>query len=253
MSNQLPILKPSLVIALLVILALITVFSRPNAPVPPVIPIVPLATTTTTIPPEVPRQPAAQSVLLDVPFTAQAPFAQWSDPRQQDACEEAVSLMAVKWAKSEKIAGREEARAEILAITQFEQEKYNGERDTSAQDTAKRIINDYYQYPQAQVLTVNSAQDLIDQLRLGHLVIVPANGRALGNPYFTQPGPERHMLVIKGFNLKTSEFITNDPGVRQGENYRYPINVLFNAIRDYPTGSHVPITTIEKKMIVVSK
>ena len=34
-------------------------------------------------------------VLLNVPFTSQAPFGEWSDPRHQDGCEEAAALMAV--------------------------------------------------------------------------------------------------------------------------------------------------------------
>ncbi len=35
------------------------------------------------------------SILLDVPFTSQAPFAEWSDLVYQNACEEAVLVMAI--------------------------------------------------------------------------------------------------------------------------------------------------------------
>ena len=79
------------------------------------------------------------------------------------------------------------------------------------------------------------------------------NGQKLGNPFFTAPGPERHMLVVIGYDPEKLEFITNDPGTRQGEAYRYPVNVLWLAIRDYPTGDHEPITEVVKKMIVIGR
>jgi hypothetical protein len=61
------------------------------------------------------------------------------------------------------------------------------------------------------------------------------------------------MVVIRGYDVDTKEFITNDVGTRQGENYRYPESVLFNAIRDYPTGDHLPITGFTKSAILVWK
>lgn len=84
-------------------------------------------------------------------------------------------------------------------------------------------------------------------------MVVPTNGRALGNPNFTAPGPERHMLVLIGYDPETKEFITNDPGTRQGRHYRYHEEVLFSAIRDYPTGDRVPITSVSKPGIIVSR
>ncbi|KKU51956.1 MAG: hypothetical protein UX75_C0058G0008, partial [Candidatus Moranbacteria bacterium GW2011_GWE2_47_10] len=55
----------------------------------------------------------------------------------------------------------------------------------------------------------------------------------------------------------SKEFITNDSGTRNGEGYRYGENVLFGAVRDYPTGNHYekPIdeSVIERNMIVVGR
>lgn len=195
-----------------------------------------------------------KSVLNDVPFTSQAPFGEWSDPKQQDACEEATSLMAVRFAKNQTQAlTKAEARLEILAIAKFQQDKYGDSRDTSANDTMERIINGYYGLSRVSLREVNSTNDIIRELMKGNIVITPMNGQLLNNPHFTQPGPERHMVVIVGYSLETDEFITNDPGVWQGEGYRYPASVLFNAIRDYSTGYHVPIDQINKVMIVISK
>ena len=62
------------------------------------------------------------------------------------------------------------------------------------------------------------------------------------------------MMDGNGYNnpLIKKEFITNDPGTRKGELYRYNETVLYSAIRDYPTGYHETINKIEKNMIVVN-
>lgn len=202
------------------------------------------------IPTATPTLPQIKSVLHEVPFTPQAPFANWADPIQQDACEEAVALMAVRWAKNENLS-REEALREIITASKFQTEKYGSYQDTSLEDTVERIIKGYYHYDEAVVKIANSAEDLIFELLQNHLVLVPLNGRALNNPNFTQPGPERHMVVVKGYDRETDEFITNDPGINNGEGYRYPVDVLYDAIREYSTGYHVPINEIKKSMIVI--
>lgn len=203
-----------------------------------------------TIPTEIIRKDEIKSIFFNVPFTPQAPFADWSDPRQQDGCEEAVALMAVRWAKNEKLT-KEEGLREIIAASTYQSDKYGEYRDTSLEDTVERIIKGYFDYPGAEVKKVFSAEDIIYELMENHLVLVPLNGQILNNPYFTWPGPERHMVAIRGYDHKTNEFITNDPGTGRGEEYRYPVEVIFNAIREYSSGYHVPITEIEKSMIVI--
>lgn len=190
--------------------------------------------------------------LLDIPFTPQAPFGEWSDPRQQDACEEASALMAVRWARGQELE-REEAKKEILAISKYQSENFGEFRDTSAEDTLKRIIIGYFKYDKAEVKKITAADDIIKEIEAGHAVIVPANGRKLGNPYFTPPGPERHMVVIKGYDEQKREFITNDTGTKRGEGYRYKKDIFFSAIRDYSTGYHEPIIKEEKAMIIIKK
>ena len=188
----------------------------------------------------------------DVPFVSQAPFGDWKDPRQQDGCEEAASMIAVYWAQSKTLT-KSHALEQIISIAAYETDKYGQYTDTSAIDTTKRIIKGYFNYSNAKTINVNNLNDLIHPLGLGYLVIVPTNGQLLHNPNYTSPGPERHNLVIRGYDRLKSEFITNDPGTRKGENYRYPENVLFAAIRDYPTGEHLPILVATKSAILVSK
>ncbi|MDD4332545.1 MAG: C39 family peptidase [Patescibacteria group bacterium] len=193
-----------------------------------------------------------KTILLNVPFTSQAPYGEWKDKRQQDGCEEASALMAVYWARGKKLT-KEIAKKEILAIADYEKKKYGSYVDTSASTTVERIFNDYFKFENVEVVYDIKLEDIIKELEAGNVVIIPANGRKLGNSNFTAPGPDRHNVLIRGYDYKTKEFITNDAGTRRGEKYRYKEKVLFKAIRDYSTGDHAPIKGEKKVMIVVKK
>jgi len=194
-----------------------------------------------------------KKVLIEnVPFASQAPFGDWKDQRQQDGCEEASALLAVKWARGQNLT-KEEALREILGASDYIQKKYGEYRDINTADAIEWIYKDYFKFNNAIVKKNISIQDIIDELEKGNLVVTPMNGQILGNPYFTPPGPERHMILIRGYDPDKKIFITNDPGTRHGELFEYDTQILFNAIRDYPTGYHETIYQIEKNMIVVSK
>lgn len=206
-----------------------------------------------TQPPKEPEKILAEKdVLLDVPFTAQAPFGDWKDPKQQDACEEASVLMAMAWAKGIDLTP-EYSLKEIIALTDYEQKTYGNFHDTDAEDTATRIFKGYFGYKNTEVIHGIRANDIKEELFKDNLVIVPVNGRKLGNPYYTQLGPLEHNLVIRGYDAGKNEFITNDSGTRRGENYRYKESVIENALQDYPTGYREPITEKKTAMIVVKK
>ena len=216
----------------------------------------PVINTPTVFPTQIPTlipTPLPQLIYIkDVPFASQAPFGDWKDPRQQDGCEEAASLLAVMWARDKSLT-KDQALTHLLAIAEYQKDNFGQFTDTSAVDTEKRIIRGYFKFENSQVVTIKSITDLIAPLSQGKLIIVPTNGQLLNNPNFTAPGPERHNLVIRGYDRSTKEFITNDPGTRKGENYRYQEKTLFDSIRDYPTGEHSPITSIAKTAIVVWK
>lgn len=188
----------------------------------------------------------------DVPFTSQAPFGGWEDERQQDGCEEASALMAIYWARGESL-NKLVAWQKILAISDFEQKQYGEYRDIALNDVIERIFKAYFEYDKVSLKNNITVNDVIVELNKGHIILAPMNGQKLNNPYFTAPGPERHMLVIRGYDPGTKEFITNDPGTKRGEAYHYNENVLFEAIRAYPTGYHEPINTTEKNIIIVQK
>jgi len=202
---------------------------------------------------------SSSSILIKVPFTSQAPLGAWKDQRQQDGCEEAVVAMAMKWVGDEnkKFASLEAEKKDwllrIIILSEFEKKKYGEYRDVALKDINAWLFRDYFKYKNAEIKSVKAAKDIILELEAGNIVLTPMDGRALNNPNFTAPGPERHMILIKGYDYKTKEFITNDPGTRKGESYRYSEKVLFEAIRAYPTGYHKPIESVIKEMIVVHR
>ncbi len=209
-------------------------------------------TVSTTITPKAKASPLSKLILQSVPFTSQAPSGNWDDQRQQDGCEETSAIMAMAWVRGTGLTAAG-AEKEILAISDFEQATYGSYHDTSAEDTVKRIFNAYFHYNKAVAVNNPSADDIIAELEKGNLVLTPMDGRKLNNPYYTPPGPDRHMLVVIGYDPATKEFITNDPGTRRGKSYRYGASLFMAAILNYPTGDHNPVIGSPKAMIVVSK
>lgn len=192
-----------------------------------------------------------KTILLDMPFTSQAPFGEWSDLRQQDGCEEASALMAVHWAKGLGALTKIEAKKEILEIAAFEEKTYQNYVDTSGADTLKIIIKEHLNYQNALLKKDSGIEEIKRELTAGNALILPMDGKKLKNPNFKNGGPDRHNIVIRGYDPATKEFITNDPGTRKGEGYRYPEKIIETAWRDYPTGDHLPIVGRRKNMIVV--
>ncbi|MEI7498357.1 MAG: C39 family peptidase [Candidatus Falkowbacteria bacterium] len=194
-----------------------------------------------------------QLILQPVAFTSQAPTGYWSDQRQQDGCEEASALMAVVWARGHKMpttAATKEKK--LVAISDWEQKNFGSYRDTSASSTAERILKGYFDFTGYTVKQNISLDNLRSAVNAGNVVVAPMNGMKLKNPYFTLPGPDRHMLLIIGYDAKTKEFITNDPGTKRGQGFRYSEKRLYEAIRDYPTGNHLPIVGTQKNVIIIS-
>lgn len=225
------------------------------SPTPPMIteeiPIPSVVTPTVPAPEETVAVPVPKSVLQDVPFTSQAPFAEWSIATFQNACEEASMVMVAHWLSGAPLSP-EIAKKDILTLTRFEEKTYGQSVDTSAKDT-EAIFREYYKRDSSRVETDIVLADIIDAVTSGAVVIVPMDGRKLHNPNFRQPGPMTHMVLIIGYDEAKNEFITNDAGTRKGAGYRYPKSILYDAIRDYPTGDHLKIQGVHKDMIVIRK
>jgi len=190
-------------------------------------------------------------VQYTVPFTSQAPFGEWSVPEFQDGCEEASAIMANAWVTGATLSPPS-AKKEILDIAAFEKHAIGHSTDTSASDTKRLLLEQYFHLSHVELIENFAKRDLIAALSRG-IVIVPMNGQLLGNPNFTSPGPLHHMVVVIGYDPEAHEFITNDPGTRKGAGYRYDEDIFFRAARDYPTGIHEEPKMAEKNMIVVER
>lgn len=147
---------------------------------------------------------------LPIKFASQSPFAVWDD-LHNEACEEAAMIMASKYFKDENL-DKQIMEDEIQALIKWETE--NGyEVDATAEETVE-ILKNYFGFS-AEVTSEVTVERMKRELALGNLVITPHAGRELGNPYYRQPGPVYHFLVIRGWD--EDEFITNDPGTKRGD------------------------------------
>lgn len=181
---------------------------------------------------------------LNVPFSPQAPHANWDQP-YQDACEEATTIMV-----SHFIAGTplnaDIMDKEILEMVAFEEKNYGFAKDSNIKETT-RLVNEYFPNLVARAVYDITVSDIADELVLGNAVVVLANGQVLANPNYTAPGPKKHAIVIKG--ITDGKFITNDPGTRRGADYVYTFDTVYRAIVDYDGGT---AGTGKKAMIILS-
>lgn len=198
----------------------------------------------TTPAPELPAE-----LLLSVPFTPQAPTANW-DELHNEACEEASVLMANAFFNGDtrSTLSPQEAEEEITKLTEWQQKNLGYYLSIDSEETV-RMIESVYGL-QAEVVRDFSEDTIKQALVQQKLVLVPVNGRLLGNPYFQQPGPIYHMFVIKGYDA--TSFIVNEPGTKRGRDYRYTWEVLKGSIGDY---NHETKETDPSKpaIIIVSK
>lgn len=163
---------------------------------------------------------------LKVLFAQQAPFSKWNEITQE-TCEEASMIMADKYFKSQPLNDgiMEQELEKILA--------WQNERGYQVDLTAEETVFTLRQYfgLTAELSRQVETNRIKAELAKGNLVILPVAGRLLKNPNFKQPGPIYHMLVVKGYNTK--EFITNDPGTRNGNSYKYPYDRLVDAVHNW--------------------
>lgn len=170
---------------------------------------------------------------LEVPFLTQAPLTNWDD-LHNEACEEASVVGVVQYLENFQTISAEEAEDKIQKLVVWQIENFNGHYDLPAKKVAE-MIEKYFKrktliYYDADV-TIDSIKKNLNQ---NNPVIVPLAGRLINNPYYRQPGPVYHMLIIRGYDDKKQQFITNDVGTKRGEGFRYNYQTLYNAIHDMP-------------------
>lgn len=211
-----------------------------------------------------------------VPFTSQAPYFKW-DQLHDESCEEASVLIAHNYLIDTTKIEMRNAEDEIQNMVAFQKETlFGSHKDLNAEEIIE-LAKEYYQENYKLIHLADSEtnkelgneedseedkktekfisekiQYIKKELSKGNIFIVPAAGQELGNPYFHEPGPLYHALVITGYDDSKKEFITNDPGTRRGEGFRYSYETLWNAIHDFP-GKKTDILNGNKVIILVEK
>lgn len=175
-----------------------------------------------------PEEKLPDKILLEAPFLSQAPMQIW-DALHEDACEEA-SLIMVKYSlEGKKAITPKEGDEEIKKLVAY-QEK-NGYGTSVTLQELGRIAKNFYNLQNYRAEENVTVEGIKKELAKGNLVIVGAAGKVLDNPNFKNGGPNYHMLVIRGYDEKG--FITNDPGTRKGEGFRYTFDNLFTSIHNW--------------------
>jgi hypothetical protein len=170
----------------------------------------------------------ASGINLAVPFTSQAPTANWDQPFQ-DACEEASLLMVDYYYQDKKLPDKFEVENILKEMVAWQEQNWGGHENLSVVkvvDLAMALYNQKF-----EIVENLTAEKIKKYLQAGRPVIVPADGKKLDNPNFTNGGPAYHMLVIKGYI--GDKFITNDPGTRKGADFIYSQENLLDSIGDW--------------------
>jgi hypothetical protein len=166
---------------------------------------------------------------LSVPFTSQSPYGNWQEP-WHNACEETSIVMVDAYYRDETIFTRTEAKAEILEIFRIKNTYIGKSLDETVQ-TMQQLINNFLPWEATMVDRPTLAQ-IIAEIDADRPVIIPVIADMLQNPHFRGTFPY-HVLVISGYDDTTQEFITQEPGTRHGEDYRYTYATLLAAMRDF--------------------
>jgi hypothetical protein len=188
-----------------------------------------------------------KTVVLQVPFSAQAPTDNWS--RNED-CEETSIAMVYAFLignienKLPEVATQEA----IDNLKKWEQTNLGYNADTGADATTKMAesalglkIRQIQNYTEADLKT-----ELINE----HPILLPINAKLLGSPQYLNDGPTYHMIVVRGF--KDSTFIVNDPGTNNGNGNEYSFSILQKASADWDNTTKT-MDPNRKFALVVSK
>jgi hypothetical protein len=181
---------------------------------------------------------------LAVPFTSQAPFANW-DVVHEDTCEEASILMVDEYYEG-KTTALDPAYADTHLLAMVDMEGKNGYGTSLTAAQLGSFAELYFGDVTAKVIEDPTIEEIKTYVNKGIPVIVPAAGQHLGNPFFSGEGPLYHYYVIRGFD--GTNFITNDPGTRHGENYTYSAEVVMRTMGDWNNGDPV---NGEKRILIL--
>jgi hypothetical protein len=189
------------------------------------------------------------STNINVPFTSQAPYSNWSEP-WENACEEATIVMvdAFYANKYDRTIHKAEAKLKLEQTFTYKHITLGWSLDENA-DTIIFLINNFFKWEAYKKINP-TISDLKAEIDAGHPIILPSYGKALKNPYFHNGGPPYHTIVLSGYDDDKNMFITQEPGTRHGLDFRYSYDTIINAMHDFvqndtQNGERVAIFTRE--------
>jgi len=166
-----------------------------------------------------------EQAILSVPYTVQAPYANWNI--HEESCEEAALLMIHYYLTGDQVSTipPEKANQELVNMVAWQKNNYGREKDLNLYEIGK-LAGDYYGY-KYHVTEDVMADHIKQEITEGNPVMVPVITHGLSNPHYGSQ-PTYHILVIKGYNA--NGVITNDAGVKEGRDYFYTWDILWQAI-----------------------
>lgn len=184
----------------------------------------------------------------NVPFLVQAPFADWQDPMQQDACEEASMIMIDAWVKNYELP-KKDGLDKITKLSRYIDKIYGSSKDSSIEEI-KEILGDYFKIEKTQLYYDTNLEEIKGLLKEGKVLIVGVNGQTIGNEHFSGIGPLNHMVVLIGYDEETRNFLAHDPGTRHGKEYRYPYENFVESIRNYKSSAEISDRNEQRKVVL---
>ena len=173
---------------------------------------------------------APDSVLLEVPFTTQAPLSNWA--QHQESCEAANLTMLVKYWQSDREVVINSHVADGM-IRQIDAWKPQPDLNITM---LGEMVKLHYGY--AYAIVPNDPQVIRKELAAGRPLIAEVTTHGLGNPnypgyrsHFEQRGwSVPHFITIIGYD--SVGVWLNDPGISKGRGYRITYEQLTHAIDD---------------------
>jgi len=191
--------------------------------------------------------PTPSTVILQVPFSTQAPNNNWS--RNED-CEETSITMANAFltGTTEDKIPVDAAQQSIDNLKSWEQKNLGYNANTGSGATTK-MAEGAFNLKVNQIQNFTEA-DLKTALENKTPILLPIDAQILGNTQYANGGPLYHMIVIRGF--KGDTFIVNDPGTDNGDGNEYPFSVLQKASADW-SNTKQAIDFTRKIALIISK
>lgn len=170
----------------------------------------------------------SNTVILDVPFSSQAPTDNWD--RNEDCEETSITMVnAYLTGNRQNQLLASDTQEAINNLKKWEGLNLGYNMNTGA-DATTRLAEGAFNLKVKQIFNFTEA-DLKIALTNNYPILLPINAKLLGNNNYINGGPLYHMIVIRGF--KNHTFIVNDPGLSAGNGNEYSFDILKKAAADW--------------------